>query len=272
VKALAQLALTIGIASAALYLLVLAWLWFKQESLLFFPEPLPAAHRLAKEPDVHEVTVGVPGAQLSVLHLKLPNPRGVVFFLHGNAGNLEGWFTRTDWYRRANYDLVMPDYRGYGKSTGRIESETQLRADVAAVWSHFAPAYEGKSIVIYGRSLGSGLAAGLAAQLSDAGRPPALTMLVSPYSSIRALTREIYPWVPPALLRYPLDTEALIGRIQGGLVLVHGERDELIRLPHAQRLHARVPHARLHVIAGGAHNDLQEQADYERMLQRELGR
>lgn len=271
-KAMAQFALLIAIAAAALYGLVLAWLWFKQERLLFFPEPLPAAHRLAKEPDVHEVTVPVDGATLSVLHLKLPDPKGVVFFLHGNAGNLEGWFSRPDWYRQANFDLVMPDYRAYGKSAGRIESEEQLRADVAAVWAHFAPAYHGRKVVIYGRSLGSGLAAGLAARLSEARRPPQLTMLVSPYSSIRALTREVYPWVPPALLRYPLDTEAFIGRIRGELVLVHGERDTLIRLHHPQRLQALAPHARLHVIPGAGHNDLQEHPAYERMLLQELAR
>jgi uncharacterized protein len=61
-----------------------------------------------------------------------------------------------------NYDLFIIDYRGYGKSTGRIESEVQLHADVRAAWEAIAPRYRGKPIVIYGRSLGTGLAASLA--------------------------------------------------------------------------------------------------------------
>lgn len=76
---------------------------------------LYADHRLATEPDVHEQRVQVPGATLSVLHLRhlrLREPRGVVFYLYGNAGNLAGWFSDAAFYREAGYDLVMPDCRG----------------------------------------------------------------------------------------------------------------------------------------------------------------
>jgi len=128
-------------------------------------------------PDIHEVAIDVPGAWLSALHLKLPNPKGVVFFLHGNAGSLENWFVNPEFYRHANYDLFMVDYRGYGKSTGRIESEAQLRADVCAVWATVVPQYTGRKVVVYGRSLGSGLAAGLAAEMGSANHPPDLTVL-----------------------------------------------------------------------------------------------
>ncbi len=99
---------------------------------------------MASAPDIHERTVTVPGALLSVLHLQRPGARGVVFFLHGNAGNLQGWFANADFYRAAGYDLVMPDYRGFGKSTGRITSAHELREDVRAVWSQVAPQYRGR--------------------------------------------------------------------------------------------------------------------------------
>ena len=71
-----------------------------------------------------------------------------------------------------------------------------------AAWAAVAPRYTGRRIVIYGRSLGSGLAAGLAVELQ-----PDLTVLVSPYTSFGALAREHYRWVPAALLRYPLATD-----------------------------------------------------------------
>jgi len=135
VKVLAWTFLGLLAAAGALYAGLLVLLWWKQEALLFHPQRLPAEYRLAAEPDVHERTVQVPGARLSVLHLQRPGSRGVVFFLHGNAGNLAGWFSNTQFYRDAGFDLVMPDYRGYGKSTGAITSAEQLRADVRAVWT-----------------------------------------------------------------------------------------------------------------------------------------
>lgn len=253
-------------AGLAVYAALLAFLWFRQESLMFFPVPLPANYPLAREPDIHERTVEVDGASLSVMHLKLPDPKGVIFFLHGNAGNLSGWFSNAEFYRRANFDLVMPDYRGFGKSTGHIASARQLQEDVRAVWDAFAAQYQGKRVVLYGRSLGTGLVANLAAQLSAQGQRPDLTVLVSPYSSIRALTSEYYPWVPAALVRYPLDTASHLQRIAGPVMLVHGERDVLIGRHHAERLKAVLPSAQLLVVPGATHNDIHEFPVYRQEL------
>ncbi|MBK6294406.1 MAG: alpha/beta fold hydrolase [Rhodoferax sp.] len=171
--------LRLAMLALALYGAVLGWLWFNQEKLLFVPTVLPVDRPLAQAPDIHELNIDVPGARLSALHLQLPNPKGVVFFLHGNGGSLESWFVNADFYRRANFDLVMFDYRGYGKSTGQIESEAQLRQDVRTAWATVAPRYAGKKVVFCGRSLGSGLAAGLSVELAKRGAPN-LTVLVSP--------------------------------------------------------------------------------------------
>lgn len=255
----------------ACYGLVLAFLWWRQESMLFYPVPLPADHRLATAPDIVERTVDVPGARLSVLHLERPGARGVVFFLHGNAGNLQGWFSNADLYRDAGYDLVMPDYRGFGKSTGRIGSASELREDVRAVWSQVAAQYRGRKVVLYGRSLGTGLAAELAQELSARGQPPDLTVLVSAYTSFRALAAEFYPWVPGWLLRYPLETEAHLPRIAGPVLLVHAEKDSLIRVHHLQRLRQVLPGARVLVVPGADHNDLHESPVYRDGLRRALG-
>lgn len=255
----------------ACYGLLLAFLWWRQESMLFYPVPLPADHRLAAAPDIVERTVDVPGARLSVLHLQRPGARGVVFFLHGNAGNLQGWFSDADFYREAGYDLVMPDYRGYGKSTGRIASARELREDVRAVWAQVAAQYHGRKVVLYGRSLGTGLAAELAQELSARGRPPDLTVLVSAYTSFRALAREFYPWVPGRLLRYPLETESFLPRIAGPVLLVHAENDRLIGVHHLQRLRQVLPAAQVLVVPGADHNDLQESPVYRDGLRRALG-
>jgi len=249
------------IVAAGVYLALMALLWWGQERLLFLPQRLSPEFRFDLGADVHERTIEVPGARLSALHLQLPAPRGVVFFLHGNAGNLRSWFVDLEFWRRANFDLFMIDYRGYGKSAGRIESEAQLHADVRAAWESISPAYAGRKRVLFGRSLGSGLVATLAVSVR-----PDLTVLVSPYSSMLALAAEYYPWVPGALLRYPLDTGAAVGRMQTPLLLLHGERDTLIGPWHSDALAALNPRARLHRVPGAGHNDLQEFDDYHAAL------
>lgn len=238
--------------AAAGYGCAIAFLWWRQEGLLFHPVPLPATHTFQQAADVHETWIAVPGARLNALHLKLPNPDGVVFYLHGNAGNLERWFTNADFYRKANVDLFMLDYRGFGKSTGRIESQAQLEADVRAAWAQVAPAYAGKKRVIFGRSLGTGLATMLAAE-----NRADLTVLVSPYASMVQMAAEKYPWVPGAVLRYPLRTDELLPRVQSPLLLLHGDQDTLIPIAHSERLQALQPRARLLRVPGAAHGDIQ---------------
>ena len=245
---------------AALCLALMAAVWWGQERLIFRPTPLPADHRWPLAPDVHEVQVNVAGARLNALHLRLPRPDGLVFYLHGNAGNLQNWFINLDFYRALNIDLFMLDYRGYGKSSGQIDGPAQLLGDLRTAWDQVTPAYAGRPVVLYGRSLGSGLAAQLAASLPVAQRPE-LLLLVSPYRSLQALTAEHYPWVPAALLRYPLRSDLALQALAGGkrpqLLLLHGERDTLIPPTHSDALAALVPGAQLRHIAEAGHNDLQ---------------
>jgi alpha-beta hydrolase superfamily lysophospholipase len=243
------------------YATLLGALWLWQEKLLFHPRTLPAEHRFNAGADVHEVFIDVPGARLNALHLRLSDPDGVVFYLHGNAGHLQSWFVNTDLYRRANLDLFMLDYRGFGKSSAHIESEAQLHADVRAAWVHIAAKYEGRHRVFVGRSLGTGLAATLAVEVQ-----PELTLLISPYQSIASLAGEIYPWVPGALLRYPLRTDLVLPGIEGPVLLLHGDRDTTIPVEHSRRLLAAVPTARLAVIEGAGHNDLQAFDAYRQAL------
>lgn len=256
-KAYIGTALSFMLAVAGVYATLLVLLWWQQERLIFLPSKLPAEHRFSVGADVHETWVDVPGARLHALHLRNREPRGVVFFLHGNAGNLDSWFSNADFYRGLNLDLFMLDYRGYGKSGGRIESQAQLEADVRAAWRGIASRYEGKRRIFIGRSLGSALAAGLAAEVQ-----PELTVLISPYESLRALASDHYPWVPQALLRYPLRTDESLARVHTGVLLLHGDRDDLIEPVHSERLLRVAPHAERVLIQGAGHNDLQQFGAY----------
>lgn len=254
------LALAVGIP-LLLWLLACAAVWAGQERLLFRPVPLSAQAVLSGDADVHERFVAVPGARLSLLELRLPDPEGVVFYLHGNTANLKDWFFDADYYRRANFDLVMLDYRGFGKSSGHIASEAQLHADVRAAWDAVAGRYRGRRVVLYGRSLGSGLAARLATQI----RPDA-TVLVSPYASMLALAAQHYPWVPAALLRYPLRSDRAVARLHGPLLLIHGDQDGLIPLAHSETLAALTADARLVRVAGAGHADVHRFPAYREAL------
>jgi uncharacterized protein len=251
-----RLAAAIAAIALALYATTLAWIYVNQEALLFHPAPLASDYDFVL-PGVQEVRVEVEGATLSALHLRLPQPKGVVFFLHGNGGNLKTWFTSAAFYRRANYDLFMLDYRGYGKSTGHIESEAQLRADVRKAWDQIAPLYAGKRIVIYGRSLGTALAAGLAAQVQ-----PDLTILVSPYWNMEELVRIHFPLVPTMLLRYPLATNVDIRAIRNPILILHGQDDTTIPVTQGIRLQADAPQAEIVRVPGAGHGDVHRFAPY----------
>lgn len=251
----------------AAYVALMAAMWWGQERLLFHPVPLPATHRFNLGPEVHEVWVDVPGARLHALHLQLPQPQGIVFFLHGNADNLQGWFASAALYRQAGYDVFMPDYRGYGKSSGRIGSEAELHADVAAAWAKIAPRYAGLRRVLVGQSLGTGLAAALAAKVQ-----PDLTVLVSPYLSMAALAKEKFPWVPGALMRYPLRTDLALPQVRGAVLMLHGGLDTLIPSGHSAQLQAQVPGAQRLLLPDAAHNDIDQDPHYRQAVLQALAR
>jgi uncharacterized protein len=240
-------------ALAALgYAGALGLLYVRQERIILPASTLAADYRFQFDQPFEEVWIPVQGASLHALHFKQPNPRGVVFFLHGNAGNLVSWTTGVDFYRRINYDLFIVDYRGYGKSTGHIESEAQLHTDARAAYDAMAPLYRDKPIVIYGRSLGTALAASLARDVQ-----PRLLVLVSPFSSLTASAAQTYPWAPGWVLKYPLRTDAIIGDIKSPILLIHGSEDKLIPLSHSERLKAlaRSP-VELLVVPGAGHSDI----------------
>ena len=245
----------LGIA-ALVYAGIVALVYFRQEKLIFMPVPLHADHQF-KIADAQEVRVPVAGAELSALHLRLPDPKGVIFFLHGNGGNLQTWLTGVDFYRRVNYDLFMIDYRGYGKSSGRIESEAQLHEDMRIAWNRIAPLYTGKKLVVYGRSLGTGLAAKLASDVQ-----PDLTVLVSPFESLKAMGDAHYPWLPGLVNRYPMRSDEWLPKIKGPIVIEHGDMDTLIALSHGERLKQLRDGIELVVVNGAGHNDIHQFQKY----------
>ena len=254
-------------AVAALYVLLCGVLYFKQEKLLFAPTRLPAGYQFHFPGQFEERwTTAADGTRLHGLLFKTPNAKGLIFYLHGNGGALDSWGDAAATYTALGYNVFLPDYRGYGKSGGTITNQAQLLADVDAVYQQLLPEYPEKRTVVLGYSLGTGPATWLAAR-----RHPRLLVLQAPYYSMRDMAARLYPFVPGCVLRYPMPTNELIGRVRAPIVLFHGDRDEVIDYRATLRLKALLkPTDTLIVLPGARHNGMTDNPDYRRAIARLL--
>ena len=248
---------------AALYGLLCGVLYFEQEKLLFAPTVLPAGFRFHfPGPFEERWTTAADGTRLHGLLFRAPESKGLVFYLHGNGGALNSWGDAAATYTALHYDVFLPDYRGYGKSGGRISSQAQLLADVDTVYRRLLPEYAESRTVILGYSLGTGPATWLAAR-----HHPKLLILQAPYFSMRDMAARRYPFVPGFILRYPMPTNELIGRVSAPIVLFHGDHDEVIDYRATLRLKALLkPTDRLTVLPGARHDGMTNNPDYRRAL------
>jgi hypothetical protein len=237
-----------------------------QESLIFFPEVLPKEYRFAFPTPFQEVRLSADGIELHALHFRTPSPRGVVLYFHGNAGSLRTWGEIAPAFTRRGFDLLLPDYRGFGKSQGRLDGEGALLADALRMYDHLRKEYPEQAIVLYGRSIGAGPATWVASQ-----RKPRKLILESPYTSLVNLGAYHYPFLPRLLirtfLRYPLPTDQWIRSVSCPVYLFHGTADDIIPFRMGERLNAlSTGKHRLIAVPGGGHNDLESSSLYQREL------
>jgi len=239
-----------------------------QEELIFYPEALPPDYQYAFSEPFEEVTVPIEKATLNALLFKAVNPKGVVLYFHGNAGSLRTWGDVARDFTSRGYDILIPDYRGFGKSAGKIASEKQLLDDGMAVYRMLAKTRPEDRIIVYGRSIGTGVATFVA----HSGKPRIL-LLESPFLSLVDLASYHYPFLPRPIismfLKYPLRTDLRIGEIACPVYLFHGTQDDIIPFDHSVRLERliRSPH-RLIRIEGGGHNNLSDYGAFDRELDR----
>jgi uncharacterized protein len=237
-----------------------------QESLIFYPEILPPDYSFAFSEPFEEVTVPVEAATLNSLLFKAPTPKGVVLYLHGNAGSLRTWGAVAGDFTSRGYDILIPDYRGFGKSTGNIANEKQLLDDGLTVYRMLTKTWPENRIIVYGRSIGTGVATFVA----RSGKPRML-ILESPFLSLVDLASHHYPFLPRPLiamfLKYPQRTDRWIGEVACPVYLFHGTKDDIIPFDHSIRLEAliRSPN-KLIRIEGGGHNNLSDYGAFDREL------
>jgi uncharacterized protein len=215
----------------SLYLVLLAGVYFFQEKLLFHPEPLAQDHNFLFT-NFNEVYIPVEkNVKLHGLLFKASNPRGLVFYLHGNGGTVNGWGSIAETYTGAGYDLFILDYRGYGKSSGYIDSEQQMHDDIAKAYNYMQQQYDERNIIINGYSIGTGFAAHLAQNKNIKA-----LILEASYYSMSTLISEKAPIVPAFINRYKIPTHEFLEQVTAPVYILHGTADQLIDYSHSVSL------------------------------------
>lgn len=237
-----------------------------QERMLFYPDKLSETHKYSFSNDFQELSIPVSkNVNLNGLLFRADSSKGVILYLHGNAGSIDTWGRTSDLYTQNNYDLFMLDYRGYGKSEGRIRSEQQLYSDNQMVYDHLRTIYKEENIIVVGYSLGSGFAAKLSAD-----NKPKMLILKAPYYSMVDLSRR-YVKIPPFLIRYKIRTDERIPEIACPIVVFHGDKDKVTYTESSLKLQDLFKVTdRLVILKDQKHNGINRNAQYIEELARIL--
>lgn len=246
------------------YLIISVLVYLIQDYFLFKPEKLdPEFEFQYNNLDFDEHTLDIkPGVSLSVLRFRAKNPIGIVLYLKGNTRSIKGWGKFAIDFIRYNYDVIMVDYRGFGKSTGR-RSQQGIKNDLQLVYDKIKEKVDEKYIVLYGRSFGSGFATKLASTNN-----PHMLILDAPYYSMAKSTGRYLPFLPMSiLLKFPIPTYKWIKYVKCPIHIIHGTEDKLIPFKSSIKLAAiNSELTRLHAVIGGGHNNLNTYESYHEIL------
>lgn len=254
-----------------IYLGVMALMYFMQSRLIFLPEvdrshaARPTQLGLPFVPLTLATADGesldgwlIPGKEKREAH-------GLVLFFHGNAGTIAHRLDYLGMFHAMGLATLIIDYRGYGRSSGS-PSEAGTYLDAEAAWRHATETlgFPANRIVLFGESLG----AGVAAQLATQHRPAAL-VLASTFTSVPDLGVELYPLLPIRLLaRIRYDTLKRLAQIDCPLLVIHSRDDDIIPFAHGRRLYdaAREPKRFLQIEGGHNEGFVFDRAEWVRAL------
>ena len=217
------------------YSVILAALYLLQRKLLYHPDqerPVPAQYRLYNAEKLE-----IPGHDQTPLYSWYQKPGDhdgrIILYFHGNAGTIADRSDKAQSFVSRRYGVLFPSYR-YNAGNGGAPSEQALINDALSAYDWLREqGYAAQQIVLYGESLGSGVAVALAAQ-----REVHAVILEAPYSSVADVAQDAY-WYMPArwLVHDPFDSTARIAKVSEPVLIVHGARDRTIPIKFGQRLH-----------------------------------
>jgi pimeloyl-ACP methyl ester carboxylesterase len=235
---------------AYLGIVILAYLF--QEKIIFFPSALPSNYKFTFKGNFEEHVTKIDNEEVHSLIFHVPNSNGVILYFHGNAGALDSWGeVAENLGNKTAMDVWMIDYPGYGKSTGKISSQEQLLNIATTVMAELKEKNPAKNIFVYGRSIGSGIAAFI-------GSDPAVKGLIleTPYISLREMANKTAPFLPSFILKYPMQSNEWITSVKCPILIVHGNQDEVIPFSQGQELSKLRGDIQFVEIPDGHHNDL----------------
>jgi fermentation-respiration switch protein FrsA (DUF1100 family) len=247
-----------------LYVMINTTLYFLQEKMLFLPTVLAQDYQYHFTHPFEELFFKTEEqAIINALHFKAENPKGVILYFHGNAGDLSRWGTIAEYFVEKNYDVLIMDYRTYGKSIGKL-SEDALYNDALYCYDFLKKHYAESEITIYGRSIGTGIATYTASK-----NHPKQLILETPYYSMIDVAQKRFPIFPvKQLLRYKLPTFDFLKNVICPITLIHGSDDNIIPIESAEKLYRSASNENLSftIIEGGSHNNLMDFEAYHLVI------
>jgi uncharacterized protein len=224
-------------------------------SFIFFPDKLvlmtPEQAGLPFE-DLYLSTAD--GVRINGWYVPYAGSKMTLLWFHGNAGNLGHRVDQLRYlHREVGINILMIDYREYGKSEGRV-SEVGTYEDALAAYDYLSkrPESDSSKVVAYGQSLGSAVAVELALRRKLFG-----LILEAPFISIQAMGKFHYPWLPlGGLLSTRYDSLSKIAKIHVPLLVLHGDQDEIVPYDHGRMIYeAGHDPKQFYTIRGARHND-----------------
>lgn len=254
-----SLILNILLLLAGSYIVICVLLYFLQEKMIFFPEKLESSYCFNFTQGYEEVDIKAnDGILLNGLLFKSDSSKGLIFYLHGNAGSLRTWGSVATTYTGINYDVFIIDYRGYGKSGGTISGEDQIYDDIQSAYDEMKKRYDEKNIIVLGYSIGTGPAAKLASTNN-----PAMLILQAPFYNMWDIVKQRLPVIPPFLLKYKFPVNEFVKNSKMQVIIFHGDRDEVIYYGSSLKLKNEFkPQDTLITLSGQTHNGMTDNPDY----------
>lgn len=235
-------------------------MYFFQRGLMYFPESVRTAPAAVGFPEAEELVLDTAdGERIVTWHRAAAPDKPIILYFHGNGGSLR---LRADRFRRLTADgtgLLAVSYRGYGGSTGR-PSEAGIRQDAAAAYAYVAARYPSERIVLFGESLGTGVAVPLAAE-----NPVGKVILDAPFTSAVDIAATVYPFIPVRwLMKDPFRADLYAPRVRAPVLILHGERDNVVPIRFGERLFRLIEAPKEMVrFANGNHVDLDSHGAYD---------
>jgi pimeloyl-ACP methyl ester carboxylesterase len=240
----------------ALYLVGGVALWYLQETIFFHPKKLHAGEPFRYEGPHEEVNIPVDESSILNFVKFFPadtsSTKGIVLYFHGNRENINRYAAASAYFTKHGYEVWMPDYPGFGKTTGKFREE-RLYDDAHTIYKLAAKRFSPDKMIIYGRSLGTGVATELVSS-----QPCKRLILETPYYSLKELAGAHFPMYPVQfLVRYQFPLYEYLQTVKVPVTIFHGTKDGVIPYKHSSRLKPLMKKGDEFItIENGGHNNL----------------